>query len=177
MTNQSQIHSVCLQMIAGGLLALKVNDATKVGTDKLNGAHLCVVCPNARYYKDGNILCAPAYLRDESLSRPRWWALWRQLPSWSRAGSFKEALLLTRLLLLRYCHCYFYCCYCCFRIRTHALCARVVTVRDRERHLPPALAPRLAPRPVGRRREACSPKLLEDKWHWSFQQDPERDFQ
>ena len=65
MTNQSQIHSVCLQMIAGGLLALKVNDATKVGTDKLNGAHLCVVCPNARYYKDGNILCAPAYLRDE----------------------------------------------------------------------------------------------------------------
>ena len=29
--NQSQIHAVCLQVIAGGLLALKVIDATKVG--------------------------------------------------------------------------------------------------------------------------------------------------
>ena len=65
LTNQSQIHAVGLQMIAGGLLALKVKDPTKVGTDKLNGAHLCVVCPNARYTKDGNTLCAPAYMRDE----------------------------------------------------------------------------------------------------------------
>ena len=65
LTNQSQIHAVCLQMVAGGILALKVKDATKVGTDKLNGAHLCVVCPNAKYAKDGNTLCAPAYMRDE----------------------------------------------------------------------------------------------------------------
>ena len=46
-------------------MALKFKNATKVGTEKLNGAHLCVVCPNARYSKDGNTLCAPAYLRDE----------------------------------------------------------------------------------------------------------------
>ena len=65
MTNQSQIHAVCLQLITGGLVALKVKDATKVGTEKLNGAHLCVVCPNANYAKNGNTLCAPAYLRDE----------------------------------------------------------------------------------------------------------------
>ena len=31
LTNQSQIHAVCLHMIGGGLLALKVTDATKVG--------------------------------------------------------------------------------------------------------------------------------------------------
>ena len=65
MNNQSQIHAVCLKMISGGLVALKVKDATKVGTEKLNGAHLCVVCPNANYAKNGNTLCAPAYLRDE----------------------------------------------------------------------------------------------------------------
>ena len=65
--NQSQIHAVCLQMIAQGLVALKVKDATKVGTKKkkLNRAHLCVVCPNARYAKNRNTLRAPAYLRDE----------------------------------------------------------------------------------------------------------------
>jgi len=65
LTNQSQMHAVCLQMIAGGLLALKVKDATKVGTDKLNGTHMWVVYPNANYAKDGNTLCAPAYMRDE----------------------------------------------------------------------------------------------------------------
>ena len=63
--NQSQIHAVCLQMVAGGLLALKVKDATKIGTDKLNKRHLCVVCPNTKYAKDGNTLCAPGYMRDE----------------------------------------------------------------------------------------------------------------
>ena len=67
--NQSQIHAVCLQMIAGGPMALKVKDATKVGTEKLNGAHLCVVCPNANYVKNGNTLCALAYLRDNCWRR------------------------------------------------------------------------------------------------------------
>ena len=52
-------------MIAGCLVALKAKDATKVGTEKLNGAHLCVVCPNANYAKNGKTLCAPAYLRGE----------------------------------------------------------------------------------------------------------------
>ena len=52
LTNQSQTYAVYLQMIAGGLLALKVKDATKVGTDKLKGAHLCVVCPNATFRRD-----------------------------------------------------------------------------------------------------------------------------
>ena len=51
-------------MIAGGILALKIKDATKVGMDKLNGALLCVVCPNAKYAKYANTLCAPAYMRD-----------------------------------------------------------------------------------------------------------------
>ena len=46
-------------------MALKVKDNTKLGTEKLNGAHLCVVCPNVRYAKNGNTLCAPAYLKDE----------------------------------------------------------------------------------------------------------------
>ena len=69
LTNQNQISSVCLQMISGGLMALKVKEVTKVGTDKLNGGHLCVVCPNTKYTKDGNTLCAPAYMRDECWNR------------------------------------------------------------------------------------------------------------
>ena len=48
MTNQSQMHAVCPQMISGGLIALKAKDTTKVGTNKLNGVHLCVICPNAK---------------------------------------------------------------------------------------------------------------------------------
>ena len=63
--NQSQIHGVCLQMIAGGLLALKVRDPAKVGTDKLSRAHLCVTRPNKSSTRDGNTLWAPAYIRDE----------------------------------------------------------------------------------------------------------------
>ena len=69
MNNQSQIHAVCLQMIAGDLVTLKVKDATKIGMKKLNGAHLCVVCSNAKYAKDGITLCAPAYMRDECWKR------------------------------------------------------------------------------------------------------------
>ena len=49
LTNQSQKHSVCLQMIVRGILALKVKDATKLGMDKLNGALSCVICPTAKY--------------------------------------------------------------------------------------------------------------------------------
>ena len=56
MNNQSQIYGVCLQMIAGGLLALKVRDPSKVGTDKLSRAHLCVACPNKRWTTNGNML-------------------------------------------------------------------------------------------------------------------------
>ena len=64
LTTQSQIHAVCLQMIARGLLALKVKDTKNqkryLSTDKINGTHLCAVCPSAKCAKDGNRLYASA---------------------------------------------------------------------------------------------------------------------
>ena len=62
---EGQVHGSCLQMMARGLIALRVADNTKAGTDKLTRTHLCVVCPNAKRVQDGNILQAPGYMRDE----------------------------------------------------------------------------------------------------------------
>ena len=39
---ESQIHAVCLQMVAGGMISFKVKDQTKLGTKKVSKADLSV---------------------------------------------------------------------------------------------------------------------------------------
>ena len=39
---ETQIHAVCLQMVASGIISFKVHDKTKIGTDQLRRADLSV---------------------------------------------------------------------------------------------------------------------------------------
>ena len=41
------IHALALQLLAKGIIELKVSDQTKVGTDNLNGTHIIVGLANA----------------------------------------------------------------------------------------------------------------------------------
>ena len=69
MNNQSQMQGVCLQIIVRGLLALKIRDPKKAGTDKLSRAGLCVTCSDKSWTMDRNTLWVPAYMRDECWKR------------------------------------------------------------------------------------------------------------
>ena len=61
----SQIHAVCLQMIVRGMIALKVRDSTKLGTEKLGKKHISVICPSGKR-KVGDHMCwSPGYMLDE----------------------------------------------------------------------------------------------------------------
>ena len=62
---ESQIHAVCLQMIAGRIIALKVCDSTKVGTEKLSKKNVSVVCPNFERKRDGRTLYRIGFECDE----------------------------------------------------------------------------------------------------------------
>ena len=61
----SQIHGVCLQMIAGEIISLKVTDHTKVGKGKITESSLSVVCPNRKRVQNGYTLWTPGFLSDE----------------------------------------------------------------------------------------------------------------
>ena len=52
-------------MIAGGMIALKAKDRTKVGTNKMAKENLGVFCPNVKRRVDGCTLWFPGYLKDE----------------------------------------------------------------------------------------------------------------
>ena len=57
--SESKIHGVCLQMIAGGMIALKAKENTKVGTEKMTKENVCVVCSNTKKRQDGYTLWSP----------------------------------------------------------------------------------------------------------------------
>ena len=56
---ESQIHGLLLQMVAGGMIALKAKDQTKVGTDKMTKENLGVFCPKTKRRVDGYTLWFP----------------------------------------------------------------------------------------------------------------------
>ena len=60
-----QVHAVCLQMIAKGIISLNVTDRTKVGTDKIEKKHLAVTCPRAKRNVDGDECWCPGFMVDE----------------------------------------------------------------------------------------------------------------
>ena len=49
-----QIHALCLQLIAAGIISLAVTDRSRIGTDKMSSKVVAVTCPNVRRAKDGN---------------------------------------------------------------------------------------------------------------------------
>ena len=60
-----QVHALCLQMIAKGMIELKVNDKTKVGTDKIARGDLSVSCPIVKRVRSGLTYCYESYRLDE----------------------------------------------------------------------------------------------------------------
>ena len=60
-----QIHAILLQLIAKGVIALKVKDPTKIRTPKILVSDLSVTTPNAKCVKRGMTLLSPAYLVDK----------------------------------------------------------------------------------------------------------------
>ena len=64
MGQESQIHTVCLQMVAGGIILFKVNDLSKMGSEKVSKPDLSVYCP-AVTSKVGGVLHRLGYLSDK----------------------------------------------------------------------------------------------------------------
>ena len=63
--DMGQVHAVCLQMIAKGIIALNVTDRTKVGTGQVAKKHLAVTCPRAKRIVDGDECWCPGFMVDE----------------------------------------------------------------------------------------------------------------
>ena len=62
---ESQIHAVCLQMVAAGIVTFKVKDLSKMGTEKVSKADLCIVCPNVTKKVEGKVRHRAGYLTEE----------------------------------------------------------------------------------------------------------------
>ena len=60
-----QVHAVCSQMPAKRIIAMQVNDHTKIGIDKLNRNHVSVVCPIVKRVKGRLMYCYKSYRIDE----------------------------------------------------------------------------------------------------------------
>ena len=60
-----QIHALCLQLIAAGIISLAVTDRSRIGTDKMSSKVVAVTCPNVKRAKDGNTYCYPGYMVDD----------------------------------------------------------------------------------------------------------------
>ena len=60
-----QVHALCLQMIAKGIIVLKVDDKTKVGTDKTTRRELAATCPIVKRARNGLTYCYESYRMDE----------------------------------------------------------------------------------------------------------------
>jgi len=56
-------HALALQLMANGIIDLKIQDVTKIGTDKLTAEHVTIILPNGKY-DDGFEL--PAYMMNQS---------------------------------------------------------------------------------------------------------------
>ena len=59
------IHALALQLLAKGIIELKVSDQIKVGTDNLNDTHIIVDLANAC---DSEGITMPAFCMEESWS-------------------------------------------------------------------------------------------------------------
>ena len=57
-----QIHALTLQLLARGIIELKVSHVTKVGTDTLNDSHVVIDLANI---KSSTGIVMPAYCVDE----------------------------------------------------------------------------------------------------------------
>ena len=62
---ESQIHAVCLQMVAAGMIAFRVKDQEKLGTDKVSKADLSVFCPNVEVEVGDRMVWVVGYQSDE----------------------------------------------------------------------------------------------------------------
>ena len=60
-----QVYALCLQMIAKGMIELKVNEKTKVGTDKITRRDLSVSCLIVKRVRNGLTYCYESYRMDE----------------------------------------------------------------------------------------------------------------
>jgi len=58
-----QFHALALQLLANGIIDLKIQDVTKIGTDKLTAEHVTIILPNG---KDDDGLELPAYMMNQS---------------------------------------------------------------------------------------------------------------
>jgi len=56
-------HALALQLLANGVIGLKVHDITKVGTNKLTTEHVSITLPNGT---DDEGFELPAYMIDQS---------------------------------------------------------------------------------------------------------------
>ena len=59
--NMGQYHALALQLVAKGVIALEVNDTSKIGTNKFNADHVGITLPNT---SDGDGIVLPAYMLD-----------------------------------------------------------------------------------------------------------------
>ena len=60
-----QIHALCLQLIAAGIISLAVTDRSKIGKEKMSSKVVAVTCPTVKRAKDGNTYCYPGYMVDD----------------------------------------------------------------------------------------------------------------
>ena len=62
---ESQIHAVCLQLFAAGMIAFKINDERKLGTEKVCAGDLSIICPNVEVKVGGRKVCLIGYQADK----------------------------------------------------------------------------------------------------------------
>ena len=62
---ESQIHAVCLQMFAAGMISFKINDERMLGTEKVCAGDLSVICPNVEVKVRGRKVYLIDYQADE----------------------------------------------------------------------------------------------------------------
>ena len=63
--DSGQIHAVCLQLIAAGIVSLKVTDTSKIGTKKIGRNSIAVFCSNDKALRGDRLHCRPAMYVDD----------------------------------------------------------------------------------------------------------------
>ena len=64
-TGMSQVHAICLQMVAKEIISMNVTDRTKVGTDKITRKDVVMTYPRAKRCVDGDECWCPGFMVDE----------------------------------------------------------------------------------------------------------------
>ena len=54
-----------LQLIAVGIVSLKVTDTSKTGTEQIIAKYLAVICPNDKAFRDGRVHFRPTMYVDD----------------------------------------------------------------------------------------------------------------